>query len=168
MTPRLVFADLAEGVDGERDEAQGFARRIEAPAGDGEQAVVGEVEEVIAEGVAGVEVVFGEGEGAGGGGGPGIDEGGLEDLVLIGAAADEAAAVLDEDVNVGAEVEAVAERGEALAHDGVGDDAVDLDGGDVGAAAVEGAGDVPAAAGSDDEGFGGGADGVGKARGPAG
>ena len=91
-------------------------------------------DEVVAEGVGGVEVVFGEREGAGGGGGPGVHQGGLQHLVFVGAAADEAAAVFDEDVHVGAQVEAVAELGEALAHDGVGDDRVDLDAGDVVAA----------------------------------
>ena len=54
--------------------------------------------------------------------------------------------------------------GETLAHDGVGDDAVDLDGGDVVCCRVEGARDVPAAAGSDDQGLGAGADGIGQCR----
>jgi hypothetical protein len=79
-------------------------------------------EQVIAEGVGGVEVVLGKREGAGGGGGPGIHQGGLQHLVLVGAAAHEAAAVLHENVDVGAQVEAPAEPGEALAHDGGGDD----------------------------------------------
>src|ERR1039458_2288834 len=162
VPPRIFFADLAQGVDGQRDEAQGFARRIEAPAGDGEYAIAGEVQEVIAEGVAGVEVVFGEGESARGSGGPGIHQGGLQHLIFVGTAAHEAAAVLHLDVHLGAQIEAVAERGEALAHDGIGDDTVDLDGGDIGAAAIEGAGDVPTAAGSDDEGFGAGANGIGE------
>ncbi len=122
------------------------------------------MQQVIAEGVAGVEVVLGERERAGGGGGPGIHQGGLQHLIFVGAAADEAAAVLHVDVNLGTQIEIVAEPGEALAHDRVGDDAVDLDGGDIGAAAVEGARHVPAAAGSDDQGLGAGADGIGERR----
>ena len=111
------------------------------------------MQQVIAESVAGVEVVFGEGECAGGGGGPGVDQGGLQHLVFVVAAAHEAAAILHVDVNLGAQIEIVAQPGEALAHDGVGDDAVDLDGGHIGAAAVKGARNVPPASGSDDQGL---------------
>src|SRR5262249_53141028 len=127
-------------------------------------AVIGEMREVIAEGVDGVEVVLGKCERAGSSGRPRIDERRLNDLILLIAAADKAAAVFDMDVNLGPQVEAVAEIGEALAHDGVGDDRVDLDAGDVAAAAVEGARNVPSAARSDDQRLGGGTDDVRKRR----
>ena len=160
MPPRLFFAHLAQRVDGQRDQAQRFARRIEAPSRDGNQSVVGQVLQVIAEGVGGVEVVFGERESAGGGGRPGVHQGGLQHLVFVFAAAHEAAAVLHEEMNLGTQIEVVAEPGEALAHDGVGDDAVDLDRGDIGAAAVQRARHVPPAARSDDQRLGAGAHGI--------
>ena len=163
MAPGAGFAQLAERFHGQRDQPQRFARRIEAPARHGHHAVVGEVREVIAKGVGGVEIVLGKREGAGRGGRPGIHQGGLQHLVLVGAAAHEAAAVLDENVDVGAQVETAAEPGEALAHDGGGDDGIDLDSGDVVAAGSQRARHVPAAAGPDDQSLGARPDGIGKA-----
>jgi hypothetical protein len=150
----FLFTEADEGFTGESDEAEGFARRFKAPAGKAEDAIVGEVAEVVDKGVGGVEIILSEGEGAGGGGSPGVDEGGLDDLIFLVAAADEAAAVFDDDFDFRAEVEAAAFLGELLHHDGVGDDGIDFDGRDVFAAGGDGAGDVVASAGSDDEGFG--------------
>ena len=64
--------------------------------------------EVVVEGVRGVEIVFGERERAGGGGGPGVHQRGLQHLIFFRAAAHEGAAVLDEHVNFGTEIQAVA------------------------------------------------------------
>ena len=54
VTPRLFLADLGQSVDGQRDETQRFARWIEAPPRDGEHPIVGQVQQVVVEGVAGV------------------------------------------------------------------------------------------------------------------
>ena len=122
------------------------------------------MQQVIAQGVGGVEIVLREGECAGRGGGPGIHQGGLHHLILLVAAAHEAAAVFHEDVHVGTQIDAAALGHVAVAHDGGGDDGVDLDAGNIVAAGGQRAGDVPTAAGPDDQGFGAGTHGIGQGR----
>ena len=80
------------------------AWRIETPAGKRHHPVRGEVLEIIAHGVDGIQVVLRKRERAGGGGSPGIDQRGLQHLKAIRAAAHEGAAVLDVDVHVGAQI----------------------------------------------------------------
>ena len=125
-------------------------------------AVVGQVQQVIAERVGGVEIVLRKREGAGRGGGPGIHQGGLHHLVFLLAAAHEAAAVFHEDAHVGAQIDAAALRPRTIAHHGGGDDGVDLDAGDIVAAGSQRAGHVPAAAGADDQRLGAGPHGIGQ------
>src|SRR5262245_2686644 len=103
------------------------------------------MKQVIAESVAGVEIVFGKGERTGRSGSPGVDQGSLQYLVFVFAATDEATPILPVDMNLGTQIKIVAQRGEALSHDRVRDDAVDLHGGHVGTTAVESAGNVPPA-----------------------
>ena len=74
-------------------------------------AVVGQVRKIIAESVGGVEIVFRQRERAGGGGRPGIHQRRLDHLILIGAAAHEAAAVFHVDVHVGTQVQPAAQAG---------------------------------------------------------
>src|SRR5436190_7020419 len=114
--------------------------------------------EVIVERVGGIEIVLGERERTRRRGGPGVHERGLEDLIRVGAAANEAAAIFDVHVNVGAEIKASTQFGKALPHDGGGDDLIDLDGGHVVAAGSERARDVPTTPGADDQRLGAGPD----------
>ncbi len=120
--------------------------------------------QVIAESIHRVEIVFRKRERAGGGGSPGIDQGRLQHLILRGAAAHEAASVFDVNMDVGPQVEAVAERGKALLHDGGGDDGIDFHAGDIVAAIGQRARHVPATAGPDDQGLAAGAERVGQRR----
>ena len=114
--------------------------------------------EVIVERVGGVEIVFRKREGAGGGGGPGVHQSGLHHLILFDAAAHEGAAVFDWTPNSGPRIEPWLSRHEFVAHDVVGDDGIDLDGGDIVAAGGQRARDVLPAARADDQGFGAGTD----------
>ena len=66
-------------------------------------------------------------------------------------------------MNLGPQIKVMAELRILLPHDGVRDDGVDLDGGDVVAAGGQCARHIPAPAGSDDQGFGAGADHIGEA-----
>ena len=84
-------------------------------------------------------------------------------MKLVLAAAHKASAVFGIEMHLRAEVEPAAEVWKSLAHDHLRDQRIDLDGGDVCAAAGDGAGDVPAAAGADDQRLGRGKDHVGQA-----
>src|SRR6185312_15994914 len=70
--------------------------------------------------------------------------------------------VFDLYVNIGAKVEIVAERGKFFAHDGVRDDRIDLNRGDVVTPGRESARHIKSAARSDDQGLSSGANGVGQ------
>ena len=72
-------------------------------------AIVGQMREVIAERVRGVEIVFGERERAGRGGGPGVHQRRLDHLVFILAAPHEAAPVFHLDVHIRTQIEAAAQ-----------------------------------------------------------
>src|SRR5579871_5545854 len=104
---------------------------------------------IVAEGFLRVEIVFGKREGAGGGGCPGVDERGLNDLILFGRAAHETAAVLDVNVHIGTQIEIAAELRILLPHDRGADDGIDFDAGNIVAAGGKGARYVPSPAGSD-------------------
>ncbi len=71
--------------------------------------------QIVAECVGGVEIVFRKRERAGGGGGPGVHQGRLQHLIFFRTAPDKAAAVFDEQVHFGPEIEAVAQVRESAA-----------------------------------------------------
>ena len=146
----VLDAHLAQRFHGLRDHAQRLARFGKLPASDGDHAVGLQVLEVFAEGFDGVEVVLAEGEGPGGGGSPGIHQRHLHDVVLIMAVADERTAIADVHVHFGNLVEVIGVIGEAVAHDVVGDDGIDFDAGDVGAAIRHRAQHIHTAARADD------------------
>lgn len=85
-------------------------------------------------------------------GGPGVDEGGLDDVVAARAAVDVAASVGNDSLDVGPVVEIPGELGERP-FDGLDDGRVHLDGRDVGRAAGKGGQHVAAATGADDQGL---------------
>ena len=70
---------------------------VEHPPGDGQDAAVGQMIEVIVERLDGVQRVLRQRVGAGGRGGPRIDERGLNDVVAVRRPPHEAAAVVDRD-----------------------------------------------------------------------
>ena len=122
------------------------------------------MQQVIAEGVGGVEIVLRKGKGAGRCGSPRIHQGGLHHLVSLVAAAHETAPVFHEDAHVRTQIDAAAPRHVLIAHHGGGDDGVDLHGRDIVAAGSQCARHVPAAARTDDQGLGSGAHGIGQRR----
>lgn len=121
------------------------------PARGHKDPIVGQPLQVEAEGLAGVEVVLGQGEGACGGGRPGVHEGQHNGVVAAGAAGDEAAAVVDHGHHTWLLVGAAAE----LTEDGVGrldDEGVQFDRRHLALAQGQGGGDITAPARADDEG----------------
>jgi len=133
----IGLAHARERVHRERDQPQRFARRIETPARKGQQSVICQMRKVVVKGVRGVQMIFGKREGSGGGRSPGVDQGGLHYLILFAAAADKGPAVVDEDSHLRTQVEPVAFAHEPVAHDGIRNDGVDLDRGDIAAARRE-------------------------------
>ncbi len=146
----IGHAQAMQRFHGHRDHAQSFARMAEFPAGDGDHSVGLEVIEIFAERLDGIEIVFAEGERAGGGRGPGVDQRHLHDIKMLRSRAQKRAAIGDVDMHVGPIVEMLRVVGVPLAHDGGGDDGIDLDPGHARAAVGHGAQNVDAAARADD------------------
>src|SRR5579864_119170 len=146
----IADAELMQGVDRERSDAQRLARNLELPSCDCDHAVGLEVIEVLAKSVGGVEVILAECEGAGRGRGPGINQSHLDDVILFGGVANEGASVRNVDVHLGAVVEMIGEICVMTAHDRISDDGIDLDTGDAGASVRNRAQNVYTAAGADD------------------
>jgi hypothetical protein len=61
----VVLAEFAQRDRRQREKTKRFTRRLKPPARKGEQAIVGEVREVVVKSVCRVEIVFREREGAG-------------------------------------------------------------------------------------------------------
>ncbi len=139
-----------QGLHGDRNHAQGFAGLLKLPAGDGDHSIRLQVLEVFAERFDRVQAVFAQGKGAGGGGGPGVDQRHLHDVELLLRIAHKRPAVGDVNVHLGPLVQMKGVVGVAAAHDGVGNDGIDLDSGNARAAIAHRAQDVHAAAGADD------------------
>ena len=139
-----------QGLHRDRNHAQGFAGLLKLPARDGDHSIGLQMLEVFPEGFDGVQAVFAEGKGAGGGGGPGVHQRHLHHVELLLGIAHKRAAIGDVDVHFGPLVQMKGVVRVAAAHDGVGDDGIDLDSGNAGTAVAHRAQDVHAAAGSDD------------------
>ena len=122
----------------------------ELPAGDGDHAVGLQVIEIFAKGLDGVQIVFAERERPRRGRGPGVDQRHLHHIELLRRRAQERAAVGHVNVHIGTLVKMLRVVGITLAHDGGGDDGIDLDPGHAGTAVRHGAQNVDAAARSDD------------------
>src|SRR5208283_228081 len=116
----------------------------------GDHAIRAQVFKIFAEGLDSVEIVFAESEGARGGRSPRVDQGHLHHVKLLVGRAQIGSAVGHVQVHVGALVKMFGVSGVSPAHDGVGDDGIDLDRGYARAARVEGAQNVDAAARTDD------------------
>src|ERR1035438_8425828 len=123
---------------------------MEAPARERENTVIGQVREVIMEGVGGVKVVLGKGESAGGRGSPGVYKCRLNHLEPVFTVAHEASPVFDVDMDIGPQIQVVAELRPPLPHDCGADDWAILNAGDVMAAGSQRAGTIPTAARADD------------------
>ena len=78
-----------------------------------------------------VQIVFAERKRARGGRSPGIHQRHLNDVILVFAVADERAPILHVQVDLRPLIQVVSVIGIPAAHDVVGDDGVDLDGGNV-------------------------------------
>ena len=101
-------------------------------------------------GVGGVKGVLGEDERAGGGGGPGVDQGDLDDVDLLGHAGDVGAGLVVDDLDAGEAIEVSGEVAEGDLH-GADDRVVDLDAGDVLLVEDQGGEEVASAARADHE-----------------
>ena len=139
-----------QGLHRNRNHAQGFAGLLKLPARNGNHSVRLQVLEVFPEGFHGVQTVFAEGKGARGGGGPGIHQRHLHHVKLLLGVAHKRAAIGHVDVHFRLLVQMKGVVRVAAAHDGVGDDGIDLDSGNAGTAVGYRAQDVHAAAGADD------------------
>ena len=126
--PRVsATPSLMQRLHRDRNHAQGFARLLKLPAGDGDHAVGLQMFEVFAEGFHRIETVFAQGKRARCGGSPRIDQGHLHDVELLAGVAHKRTAIGDVDMNLGPIVEVVDVVGITAAHDGVGDDGIDFD-----------------------------------------
>src|SRR5579862_4070384 len=102
---------------------------------------------IFAEGFDGIKIILAESESAGGGRGPGIDQSHLNDIESLRSRAQIGAAISNVNVNLRPLVEVLRIIGIAAAHDGFGDDGIDLDSSDAGAAIRDGSQNVDAAPG---------------------
>ena len=130
---------FVQSLHGNGDHAEGLARLVKLPASDGDQAVGPQVLEVFLERFDGIEIVLAQRECACGGGGPGIHQRHLQDVELLAGVAYERAAIGDLDMDIRALVQVLCVIRVAAAHDGIGDDGIDLDSSD----AVAAIGDRP-------------------------
>ena len=106
--------------------------------------------EVLPEGFHGIEIIFTQRESAGGGGGPGIDQSHLHHIETLRRGTQIGAAIGDVEVDVGPLVKMFGIIGVTSAHDGIGNDGIDFNAGDAGAAVGQGAQYVNASARTDD------------------
>src|SRR5260370_26443789 len=109
-----------------RSHPEGLARLAKFAAGDGDHALGLKVIEIFAKGFDGVQIVFTEGEGSRSGGGPSVDQSHLYDVKTLRSRTKERAAVGDADVYFGTLVKVLRVVGIAFAHDGGGDNGVNL------------------------------------------
>ena len=154
----LVLADDGQAIGGspaalrarllrERHEAQA----VRDPAGNRQHAAVGQVIEIIAERINGIERVFGQRVGAGRGSGPGVDQRRLDHVVALRCSPHEAASVVHRDPDARVGVDAAGKLLKPVAHHIVGDDRIDLDAVHARRAEHQRRGEIPPAAGADDQ-----------------
>ena len=153
-----------QGLHGNRNHAQCFAGLLKLPAGDGDHPIGLQMLEVFAESFDRVQTVLAQGKGACGGGGPGVHQRHLHDVELLIGIAHKRPAIGDVDVYFRLLIEMECVVRVTAPHDRIGNDGIDLDSSNTGAAIAHRAEDIHAAAGADNGELSAGAQNIGQRR----